>query len=202
MQHSSNETEIWKSVPGWEGRYEASSLGRVRSLPRQVVGKTGRKVNLRGKVMDAKPGPNGYILLSLCKGGKKKPEYAHRMVAMAFHGLPSPGSVTRHLDGSRDNNRPENLAWGTEWENSQDMLAHGRSHGLNKEHCPRGHILQKPNIPPFLVKRGKRECWSCRRARAAMLLVGNEETMQEASDRFYREIMATPNTEWGNDDRL
>lgn len=191
MQSIENRVEIWKSIPGWEGRYEASSFGRVRSLPRLVIEKGGRRVNLPGKIMTRKPGPHGYILLSLCKDGKKYPEYAHRLVGSAFHGTPAPDQVIRHLDGVGTNNRPDNLAWGTHWENMQDKFVHGTNRRTKKSHCKRGHSLVEPNIPA----RGARHCRACKRANQVVRYSGNREKLQEISDRKYREIMGSAGSE-------
>jgi hypothetical protein len=105
--------EQWKPVPNYDG-YEVSSHGRVRS-------------SKRGSWRILKPGTNrdGYRYVILFLGGTGKHAHICRLVAMAWHGEPKPGQVVRHLDGSRDNDVPENLQWGTLKENSHDRIAHG-----------------------------------------------------------------------------
>jgi hypothetical protein len=69
----------------------------------------------------------GYLTVSLCHENKKVTKSAHRLICMAFHGIPpDPNMQVRHLDGNPENNRPSNLAWGTQEENWQDRRAHGR----------------------------------------------------------------------------
>lgn len=69
----------------------------------------------------------GYVSVSLCHENKKVTKSVHRLVCMAFHGMPpNPADQVRHLDGNHANNQPDNLAWGTQEENWQDRRAHGR----------------------------------------------------------------------------
>lgn len=68
----------------------------------------------------------GYLNVSLCHENQKVTKSVHRMICMAFHGMPDPKSLqTRHKDGNRSNNKPDNLAWGTQVENWADREAHG-----------------------------------------------------------------------------
>src|SRR6185437_7166057 len=74
----------------------------------------------------------GYLSVSLCHENKKVTKHVHRLICMAFHGMPEKESMqVRHLDGDPQNNRPENLVWGTQHENWQDRKAHG--HGIEGE---------------------------------------------------------------------
>jgi hypothetical protein len=69
----------------------------------------------------------GYMIISLCHDSKRVTRSIHRLVCMAFHGMPEKKSTqVRHLDGNPSNNKPENLKWGTQIENWQDRKAHGR----------------------------------------------------------------------------
>lgn len=72
----------------------------------------------------------GYKSVSLCHNNIKVTKSVHRLVCSAFHGPPSNKTLqVRHLDGTRDNNIPNNLAWGTQVENWEDRKAHGRGNG-------------------------------------------------------------------------
>lgn len=99
--------EQWKPVRGHPG-YEASSLGRVRSVPRVL--RDGREAG--GTVLKPQRDKDGYQTVKL---GRKR-MFVHRCVALAFHGPPE----VRHLDGNQENCRPENLAWGSRLENEED----------------------------------------------------------------------------------
>lgn len=74
----------------------------------------------------------GYRSVSLCHESVKVTKSAHRLVCMAFHGMPPTATTqVRHLDGNPSNNVPSNLCWGTQYENWQDRKAHG--HGIEGE---------------------------------------------------------------------
>jgi hypothetical protein len=115
-------------VPGYEGIYDVSSLGRVRSLERLVpsMNRHGpfQKI-VRGKILKGNDIPAGYKRMNLCKNGKARIVNVHLIVAEAYLG-PRPSShVCRHLNGYPHDNRAVNLAWGTHKENARDMVKHG-----------------------------------------------------------------------------
>lgn len=118
------ELETWKPVVGFEGFYEVSDQGRVRSLPRIVPSRGGVR-QTRGRVL--KPiYPKGYPAAALCANGKSKIHEIHRLVAAAFLGpKPSGKHMVRHFDGDEKNPRLANLLWGTPRENSADAIRHG-----------------------------------------------------------------------------
>lgn len=120
--------ERWAEIPGWEGFYEISSFGRVRSIRRlvQINSVTpDRKRWMGGAIRTAHVDKGGYLRVSLTGGGRREYIQVHRAVLMAFSRLPELGEVARHLNGSPGDNRSENLAWGTHLENMQDRVAHG-----------------------------------------------------------------------------
>lgn len=105
-------TEIWRSIP--YSAYEASSLGRIRNL------KT-------GKVQAPQVGRDGYLFVGVRFLDRKISVKVHKLVCLAFHGVkPAGAECVRHLDGNRTNNTPGNLRWGTNKENAQDTILHGK----------------------------------------------------------------------------
>lgn len=118
--------EIWKAVPGFEGLYEVSNLGCVRSLDREVICEgpiKGRYVSVKkGRVL--RPGPSNFGHMSVVLG-RKNTRMVHELVLRAFVGEPLKGQECRHLNGCPSDNRLENLAWGTRSENIRDAVAHG-----------------------------------------------------------------------------
>jgi hypothetical protein len=130
-------TEIWKDVSGYEGLYQVSNLGRVKSVPRcDKVTYTSGTVwyrNRKGRIIHQNNHLNGYKLVNLCKDGTSKTYFVHRLVANAF--LPNPSSLPQvnHKDGDKDNNSIENLEWCTCKEN----VKHAFLIGLRK-----GGVLQ------------------------------------------------------------
>ena len=104
--------EIWKPVVGWEGLYEVSNLGNVRSVDRTIERKGYSVQNRNGKNIYQRT-QYGYKRVKLCKGGVNKSKMVHRLVAEAF--IPNPQSLPfiNHKDEVRGNNRVENLEWCT-----------------------------------------------------------------------------------------
>jgi hypothetical protein len=117
--------ELWKEIPGYEGLYEASTEGRVRSLPRETVHYTGKRIVRGGRVLNGCTTPTGYIQVSMSKDGRTSGARVHTLVALAFIGPRPPRLVVRHLDGNGKNNTVANLAYGTPQDNSDDMDKHG-----------------------------------------------------------------------------
>lgn len=117
-------TEVWKDVVGFEGAYQVSNMGRVKSLARvQCRGSGMRPYPLKERVL--KPYDdhnNGYRLVILTNRSRR---LVHRLVLEAFVGPCPEGMQCRHLDGNPGNNRLNNLAWGTPVENSEDRRTHG-----------------------------------------------------------------------------
>ena len=112
--------EIWKPVKGFEGYYEVSNLGMVRSIDRVVVD-TVRNCErlLKGKVLIQKDNGNGYKNVMFCKEHKLYNKYVHRLVAEAFilnkDNLPQ----VNHKDEDKSNNRVDNLEWCTSFYNNE-----------------------------------------------------------------------------------
>ncbi|MBR3164001.1 HNH endonuclease [Candidatus Saccharibacteria bacterium] len=121
-------SEIWKAVPGYEGKYEVSDQGRVRSLPHIV---TMKKINaksypyyFKGKILKPYVGKGGYLYVSLVI----KREYVHRLVAMAF--IPNPDNLPQvnHKDENKQNNIVSNLEWCTQKYNLKYGTGQERRH--------------------------------------------------------------------------
>ena len=102
--------EEWKSIPGYEGLYEVSSYGRVRSVDRY----DNRNCFRKGKVLSPGIRLDGYLIINLCCNGKYKTISVHRLVALTF--LPNPDNLpcVNHKDEDKTNNRVDNLEWCTQ----------------------------------------------------------------------------------------
>ncbi len=121
--------EIWKDVVGFEGFYQVSNLGRVRSRDRTIVNRLGIKQPWEGKMLN--PCLAGrYALVQVCKNGTKKMAPVHILVAEAFLGERPDGLVINHIDGQRFNNSATNLEYCTVTQNNR----HARAMGLNNAH--------------------------------------------------------------------
>lgn len=121
------ENEEWRSIPGFPG-YEASSLGRVRSLDRLVKqgNRWGQVIERqqKGRILLPRIDRRGYRRVNPCVDGRIIYTGVHRLVCAAFHG-PNPTKMAAHNDGNPSNNRPENLRWATAKENTADTRLHG-----------------------------------------------------------------------------
>lgn len=117
--------EEWRAVLGFEGLYEVSDEGRVRSLARVIAGinrsgEIGTR-RLKGQMLKPCVDGKGRLHLDLPSGIR---QVAH-LVADAFVGARPRGCVLRHLDGNHLNNKPGNLEYGTYSDNTQDAIRHG-----------------------------------------------------------------------------
>jgi hypothetical protein len=125
----------WRDIPGYEGIYQVSADGFVRSLPRMVKNSRSDSSKLwRGKTLTPTIGGKGYATVMLRLNGQSKRLYVHRLVLLAFQGSCPDNWECRHLNGNRSDNRLANLAWGTKHENMADKRAHGTH--MTGESCP------------------------------------------------------------------
>lgn len=114
-----NKTERWEDIPGYEGHYQVSNYGQIRSLLRWNSGRHLYQVRETPLIMSPFDNGNGYRQVMLRRNGNRKPFYVHRLVAIVFCDNPENKSTINHLDHNRANNRADNLQWCTQKENVQ-----------------------------------------------------------------------------------
>lgn len=117
--------ERWLPVPGYEGIYEVSDMGRVKSLPRKEM-RGGHLRSRSGRILRPQSSPSGHKHVILCRDAVKTMRRIHVLVMEAFVGpRPSPEIVVAHCNGVPSDNRLVNLRYATQSENLQDMREHG-----------------------------------------------------------------------------
>lgn len=107
-----NSIEIWKDIEGYEGMYQVSNMGRVRSLDR-VKPNSGGQI-AKGHILPHSDNGHGYHFVSLWKFNKGRRFYVHRLVASAFIPNPNNFPIINHKDEDKSNNRHDNLEWCTQ----------------------------------------------------------------------------------------
>ena len=118
--------ENWKDIPGFEGRYQASDAGRVRSVDRRVrlVAHGVETTRLaRGRILRPAPSRSGHLSVVL---GRSNTRGVHTLVMRAFVGEPPEGNEVLHLDHNPTNNALANLRYGTRSENMRMDYAAGK----------------------------------------------------------------------------
>lgn len=131
--------EIWKDIEGYEGSYQVSNLGRVRSLTRKVKTFNGFRLT-KGKLLKPLKTNRNYFRVDLKRNQKDKYVSVHRLVAEAF--LPNPNNLpeVNHKDSNPSNNNVKNLEWCTQSHNIKYAYKYGNAK-------PTKGCFQKGNIP-------------------------------------------------------
>lgn len=114
-------SEVWKQIKGYEGHYDISSHGRVRSYNQtyRTDIKNNQKVTRKGRILKANILNTGYCQVALYKKGKCKKKAVHRLVGKAFVPNPENKPQINHKDGNKTNNHYKNIEWATAEENQQ-----------------------------------------------------------------------------------
>lgn len=131
--------EKWKDITGYEGLYQVSDQGQVRSLDRM----NGRGFNVFGVILKPNPDRKGYLGVSLYSGSKetRRRRLIHQLVAEEFIGPRPKGLDVCHNDGDKTNNVPSNLRYDTRSANILDAVGHGTHYLARQQTCKRGHKL-------------------------------------------------------------
>lgn len=135
--------EIWKDVSGYEGLYQVSNKGRVRSLDHTTTHR-GFDHKKRGKILSVRKDGKGYHQYRLYKNGKSWYPKAHRLVAEHFIDNPNNFPQINHIDEDKDNNSVNNLEWCTGTYNMQQFFA--KRYQLRS---PEGQLITINNLSEF-----------------------------------------------------
>lgn len=128
--------EIWKDIKGYEGYYQISNLGNVKSLERRVVKSNGVIQNRKERIMNKRKSTDGYYMAKLTLNNQSKNIAIHRLVAIHF--IPNPNNLpeVNHKDLNRTNNNVENLEWIAHIDNVRYSSNQGRYKGRYGEKNP------------------------------------------------------------------
>ena len=157
-------TEQWRPVVGYEGIYEVSSHGQVRSVDRVVARTDGQSRRLRGKTLKQAVNRKGYMRVDFCRDSVRKPYEVHTIVAAAFLGTRPEGMQVMHLNDDPRDNRAANLAYGTQVDNMRQCANRGRTRAQKQTHCVNGHEFTPENTIPRAGRSDRigRRCRRCR----------------------------------------
>jgi hypothetical protein len=125
-----NNTEIWKDIPGYEGMYQVSNMGNVKSLSREVLRNGEYPMKIKEKILKPGLSSNSYLIVILCKNNLKKTINVHMLVSMAFLNHKSDGTnkiCVDHINNIKTDNRVINLQIITNRENSSKDKKNGTS---------------------------------------------------------------------------
>jgi hypothetical protein len=128
--------EIWKDVVGYEGLYQVSNLGRVKSLERKFVTSDGKKMVKKERVLKPGKDSKGYLHIRFCINDHFPSFKVHRVVAKAFLGTSKSDMQVNHINGIKSDNRVENLEWVTPKENMDHRatVINQKPRGVRKHH--------------------------------------------------------------------
>ena len=153
--------ERWLPVTGYEGYYEVSDHGNVRSLGRMVETHGGHYRWQHGRVLKPGSTAKGHMFVYLCRKSTNKKAYIHRLVLAAFVGPCPDGMECCHWDDDPTNNHLSNLRWATTSANRNDQVRNGLHYWARRTHCSAGHEYVPENT--YISKDGARVCRACRR---------------------------------------
>ena len=165
--------EEWRAIVGYEGRYEVSDQGRVRSLDRVDSRGCKRKGNIL-RLQPGKPRPYPYVTL-----GHSDRRRVHRLVIEAFVGPCPPGTEVLHANDDPSDNRLSNLRYDTRSANILDRVRNGTHNHANKTHCKRGHQFTAVNT--YITTAGGRQCREC-------LRIGEERRKRQRKESLWTSV--------------
>lgn len=188
--------EEWRPITGYEGLYEVSNHGRVRSLDRWVdspnrwggVSRQHRPGRILAQKRKKTP-THAYAVVTLSRDGVPDTRPVHLLVLETFVGPRPPGGWGRHGPIGISDNGVWNLSWGTPSDNAYDRVRDGNDVKTNLTHCPWGHRLALVNLDPWWWEtKGFRRCRACALTgswgRYRGLNPGDEAWLAEAHRRY------------------
>lgn len=140
--------ELWRPIPGYEGVYDVSDAGRIRTVKTGLI--------RCGSTSPNQPYPSLFL-------GRGDQRYVHDLVAAVFIGPKPAGMDTMHGNDCPTDNRAVNLSYGTRQQNIRDMVSRGRHRASHIDRCPQDHPYDEKNT--YHNTKGARVCRQCKRDR-------------------------------------
>ena len=160
--------EEWKDIKGFEGWYQVSNLGEVRSIERQI-NNNGTLQTYKSHILKPSITKKGYFYVILYKNSKGTHKYIHRLVAEYFIDNPDRLQQVNHIDGYKTNNLVDNLEWCNNSENQKHAYIHGLKKPFGcKKVLDRTTGIIHPSIEEAARQAGKLPNsirWSCKNAK-------------------------------------
>lgn len=154
-------TERWLPVVGWDGYYEVSDLGNVRSVDRVITRSDGQERFWSGRQLQHGFNRHGYPMVHLSRHSSPITKKVHHLVLEAFVGPRPDGMEACHNNGDRSDPSLSNLRWDTPSANQRDSVIHGHHWAANKTHCPSGHPYDESNTKRIPSRPKARYCRAC-----------------------------------------
>ena len=160
--------EIWKDIKGFEGYYQVSNMGRIKSLERWVIRNKKGRLHVKARIIKGCIETRGYSAVTLTNNGKRTYARIHRLVADAFLNNPFNKPEVNHIDGNKQNNKVSNLEYCTRIENEQHAYKTGLKKGKTVEMIDKDTgmvIAEYPSavdaISRFTDKKNPTHIYSC-----------------------------------------
>lgn len=141
--------EIWKDIKDYEGFYQVSNLGRIRSLTRNVKQHSSSIQTKRGKILSLAIDRGGYVFCALSKNNNLKTYKVHRLVANSFIPNPLDRKEINHKDCDKTNNVVWNLEWSTRSHNINHAISNGRLKYPVGESCYNSKLTNNQRIEMY-----------------------------------------------------
>lgn len=161
---------MWKDIIGFEGKYQVSDNGEVKSLERHIENGSDGGMTLQERILKQTRMPNGYMQVALMNAGVKSVRYVHRLVAEAFLENTSNLPTVNHINGDKSDNRVCNLEYASYGTNNQHAYDTGL-HGRGERHY--GAKLRLPDVK-MIREKGKYASYEA---------IGNEYGVSKATVR-------------------
>ena len=182
--------EIWKDIPGYEGLYQASTCGRIKSLPHYTMSSVGKKRKFESRIISQRSVAQGYLQVTLYKSGKSKQCLVHRLILITFTS-DKQGLEVNHKDENKTNNHLSNLEWVTSKENcnygTRNMRLSASKKGLDTAKCcDRIGLLNPNSVKVYALNKDMtiNSIYSCYREAGEAIGISESTISRRARHRF------------------